>query len=659
MMNVRNKLILIFSLLAAIILLISTGAGYIFTKEQLTKEIYSALDNVSKAQIHKLDAWLANKARTLEITESTIQKTTGGNVAPVHLSGYKTVDKELSDMYIGTPEGVMIDGSGWTPPAGYDPRTRSWYKEVSAEGKLVFTDPYLDMVTNQMAVSVAMPIKGENGQLKAIMAEDILLQTLVDAVKQINLNGQGYAFLLDSKGVMLAHPDPNVVSKNILEDSQFKALSDLSKDAMGKNDFFKTYQENGQTMLAVFNTIPTTNWTLAICVPEDFIYQPLTTLRWLFIGIAFLSILIVIGVTFFIARQITKPLETLAVKFDLLSKGDLTVQTEIKGKDEFATLAKGFNYMVNNLHDIIRQLRANAETVASSSEQLTASAEQSAQASSHIAESSMKLAEGSEKQISSIDAATTSINEMAAGIQHIAANTQSVTAASEATANAAQSGGKTVEAAVQQMEIISRTVMESAEVVSKLGERSKEITQIVDTISSIAGQTNLLALNAAIEAARAGEQGRGFAVVADEVRKLAEQSQDSAKQIAELITEIQRETDRAVQVMQDGTREVKNGSKAVDTAGQSFTEITGLISQVSAQITDMSAAIQQIAAGSQEVVTAVNRIDEIGNQSVEEIANVSAAAEQQSASMEEIASSSSHLSKLAHELDQLVHKFKI
>ncbi|SEP36653.1 methyl-accepting chemotaxis protein [Propionispora vibrioides] len=658
-MNVRNKLILIFSLLAAAILLVSTGAGYFFTKDQLTKEIYTALDNVSKAQVHKLDGWLISKAKILEYMDVTIQKTVGDNAQPAHMSGYKLVDKEISDMYIGTAGGVMIDGSGSSLPADYDPRKRPWYKQALTENKLVFTDPYLDMTTNQMAVSVAKPVKGETGQVKAVIAEDILLQTLVDTVKQINLDGQGYAYLLDSKGFMLAHPDPNVVSKNILEDSQFKTLADLTKDAIGKNDVFKSYQENGKSMLAVFNTVPTTNWTLVICVPEDFIYQPLTTLRWLFIGIAFLSILIVIGVTYFIAKQITQPLESLAGNFKALSEGDLTVQAVVKGEDEFAVLAKGFNYMINNLHNIIRQLRANAETVASSSEQLTASAEQSAQASSHIAESSMKLAEGSEKQISSIDAATTSINEMAAGIQHIAANTQSVTAASEATANAAQSGGKTVEAAVQQMDVISRTVMESAEVVSKLGERSKEITQIVDTISSIAGQTNLLALNAAIEAARAGEQGRGFAVVADEVRKLAEQSQDSAKQIAELITEIQRETDRAVQVMQDGTREVKNGSKAVDTAGQSFTEITGLISQVSAQITDMSAAIQQIAAGSQEVVTAVNRIDEIGNQSVEEIANVSAAAEQQSASMEEIASSSSHLAKLAQELDQLIHKFKV
>ena len=157
----------------------------------------------------------------------------------------------------------------------------------------------------------------------------------------------------------------------------------------------------------------------------------------------------------------------------------------------------------------------------------------------------------------------------------------------------------------------SLSVSSSAQVVAKLGERSKEIGQIVDAISGIAGQTNLLALNAAIEAARAGEQGRGFAVVAEEVRKLAEQSQEAAKQIANLISEIQTETDSAVVAMDDGTREVKIGTEVVNTAGQAFKEIVSLIAEVSSQIREISAAIQQMASGSQQIVASVRNIDSI------------------------------------------------
>ncbi len=212
---------------------------------------------------------------------------------------------------------------------------------------------------------------------------------------------------------------------------------------------------------------------------------------------------------------------------------------------------------------------------------------------------------------------------------------------------------------MSQMASIEKTVSSSAQVVTKLGERSKEIGQIVDTISGIAGQTNLLALNAAIEAARAGEQGRGFAVVAEEVRKLAEQSQEAAKEIAILISEIQSETDKAVVAMSDGTREVKVGAEVVNSAGQSFKEIVLLVNEESAQIKEISAAIQQMAAGSQQIVASAHDIDRISKDAAAQTQTVSAATEEQSASMEEIAASSQALAKMAEELQTAVRKFTI
>lgn len=206
---------------------------------------------------------------------------------------------------------------------------------------------------------------------------------------------------------------------------------------------------------------------------------------------------------------------------------------------------------------------------------------------------------------------------------------------------------------------IEATVNSSAQVVTKLGERSKEIGQIVDTISGIAGQTNLLALNAAIEAARAGEQGRGFAVVAEEVRKLAEQSQEAAMKIAELIGEIQGETDNAVLAMNDGTREVKNGTDVVNTAGGAFREIVDLVSEVSRQVEEISQAMEQMAAGSQQVVISVKTSERLSKRSSNEVQSVSAGAEKQLASMEEIASSSQALAKLAEDLQTSVAGFKL
>jgi methyl-accepting chemotaxis protein len=251
------------------------------------------------------------------------------------------------------------------------------------------------------------------------------------------------------------------------------------------------------------------------------------------------------------------------------------------------------------------------------------------------------------------------VEQISASIQQAAGTTNEVAVQSAQAAAKANDGSKSVNKAISQMAQIEQTVNTSAKVVAELGERSKEIGQIVDAISGIAGQTNLLALNAAIEAARAGEQGRGFAVVADEVRKLAEQSQEAAKQIAELIGGIQGETDKAVLAMNDGTREVKLGAEVVNAAGQAFQEIVALVTQVSGQIKENSAAIEQMAIGSQQIVTSVNRIDGLSKKAAGEAETVSAATEEQSASMQEIASSSQSLANLAMELREAVSKFHV
>jgi methyl-accepting chemotaxis protein len=209
------------------------------------------------------------------------------------------------------------------------------------------------------------------------------------------------------------------------------------------------------------------------------------------------------------------------------------------------------------------------------------------------------------------------------------------------------------------MSSISNTVNDLAKVIKGLGDRSQEIGQIVEVITGIAQQTNLLALNAAIEAARAGEHGRGFAVVADEVRKLAEQSAESAQQITNLIGTIQADTSTAVNVMDSTIQEVSSGIGVVNTAGEAFNRIENLINTVAKQIQEVSAASQQMSVGAMQVVKAIDEISDVSEKTAAGTQNVSAAAQEQLASMEEISASSSSLSKMATELQTLVSRFKV
>ncbi len=374
---------------------------------------------------------------------------------------------------------------------------------------------------------------------------------------------------------------------------------------------------------------------------------------------AFFAAILGIVIGFLAARSIARPVNQIATVAQRVAGGDLTEQVKVERQDEIGQLATAFNTMVVQLKTLIKQINANAEQVAASSEELTASSEQSAQAANQIANSITEVANGAAEQLTAANETSAVVEQMSAGIQQVAANTNHVAEQSATTADKAKHGEQAVEKAVAQMVHIEDTVNTSAKVVTKLGERSKEIGQIVDTISGIAGQTNLLALNAAIEAARAGEQGRGFAVVAEEVRKLAEQSQEAAKKIAELIGEIQEDTDKAVVAMNDGTREVKTGAEVVNAAGVAFREIVQLVSQMSGQVREISAAIQQMASGSQQIVGSVNKIDALSKKSAGESQSVSAATEEQLASMEEIATSSQSLAKLAQDLQSTVAKFRV
>jgi len=364
-------------------------------------------------------------------------------------------------------------------------------------------------------------------------------------------------------------------------------------------------------------------------------------------------------ISIYISRGISRPATVIARVAAEIADGNLKLDdVAVQSSDEIGQLGDSFNRMKTNLRGLIQKVSVSAEQVAASSQHLTASADQSAQTANQVACSISDVAQGSQMQLAAVKETAQIVQQMSEGLQKIATNANSVALKSAQTSERAIEGGKSVAMAVSQMTQIKQTVNSSAQVVTKLGKHSNEIGQIVGTISGIASQTNLLALNAAIEAARAGENGRGFAVVADEVRKLAEQSQEAAKKIAQLIGQIQGDTDMAVLAMKEGNNEVNVGTDLVDVAGKAFQDIVVLVIEVTDQVNEISTAIQGMTSGSQQIVSSVKKIDVLSRKASVEAQTVSAATQEQSAAVEEIASASQTLAKMAYDLQEVVNQFR-
>jgi methyl-accepting chemotaxis protein len=390
-----------------------------------------------------------------------------------------------------------------------------------------------------------------------------------------------------------------------------------------------------------------------------------TVANFIIWGVILLALAIGVIISRIITGSIVGPLKSMSAYIEKIAQGDLSLKTynesnKIKlNKDEMGKLGNDIKEMREKLSVIFMKVAASTEHVAASSQELTANAEQSSTGVEEIANAVTIIAQGAEKQLQTVVETSEIINQISESIKETANNTNTTVMVVNKTMDATVDGEKAIETTRNQMNNIEKTVIGLDSLVRKLGERSTEIGQIVDTISGISQQTNLLALNAAIEAARAGEHGKGFAVVADEVRKLAEESQEAAKRISGLITQIQGDTDQAVNAMQEGTSQVKIGMDVVDKAGKSFEVIFAFVQQITKQINEISGAAQKIADGSQTAVHSINQLDIISKEVTDQTQNISASIEEQSASMQEIAGSSENLSQIAEELMLEASKFSL
>ncbi|WP_431028186.1 methyl-accepting chemotaxis protein [Lysinibacillus sp. LZ02] len=387
--------------------------------------------------------------------------------------------------------------------------------------------------------------------------------------------------------------------------------------------------------------------------------QKATTAKNVMVFIAILAVIIGASLAIIITRRITKPINALEQAAETIAQGDLTIKdVEVYTKDEIRSLATSFNTMKKNLHGLVYSVSQNAAQTTAAAEELAASTEEVTAMSEDMVKRIEMLAQGASQAAVLGEESAIAMEETAKSVQTIAESTHSLHNQAMNTQGIASTGDTTLKTAENQMEVIQQSSDITNERIQQLSLQSEEINNISKIITAIADQTNLLALNAAIEAARAGEHGKGFAVVADEVRKLAEESKESANKIGELTSIIQKDTKAAESAVQTTVKNVSEGVTYIQNAQSSFNEIVEAVTSMVDQIADVSASAEQISASTQEVAASVNEMSQNAKYAAGETGGMASVTEEQSATMEEISMVAQSLSADAMKLQDEVNKFK-
>lgn len=650
-LSLSSKLYIIF----LVFLIVPTFVVSMFSYQSAEREIGQELFEGAKRSVSllnsNLDYTFSPKLHDAQYFSQQVKSELYEDVSDsselmMKLKQYAETHPEVMVLYVGTSDGKMITYPELDLPADFDPRTRSWYTDAEADkGNTVITSPYVDAVTGGMVVTIAHTLEDGSG----VFGMDIDIQTMQEVMEGVVIGKEGYALLLDSNQNYILSPYEEVGTP--AEEAFYSQLYDAESGSF-------EYVREGKKMEMAFVTNETTGWKIAGTFFEQEIQEAALPIRTNSLIVQVISIILGLVIVFIVVRSITKRLKALQLKATKIGEGDLTETIEEKGNDEISDLAHSFSDMQENLRNLLKKLEESSVHLASSADQLMASSDQTSQATDQVATAIVGVASGAEQQTESIDATVEAINEISQGSVQIAQSSSAVTELTKAATEKAEEGGQSVNKTMEQMKSIDASVQESNEIIKLLSQRSNEIGTILEVITGIADQTNLLALNAAIEAARAGEAGKGFAVVADEVRKLAEQSQVSAQQIAELIQAIQQDTETTVQQMSHVTEDVKDGLTVSVEAIRKFHEILASMKDITPQMESISYTAEEMSAGLQEIDVVAKEIADFAKSNAATSEEVAASTEEQLASMEEISLSAKSLAKMAEELQELIKNYK-
>ncbi|WP_139410760.1 methyl-accepting chemotaxis protein [Aeromonas veronii] len=592
-LSIKNKLVLAIGVIILVITCLQVWYNTSQLRSETQRLVWNIIDESSMANVKGISRWVDSRISMVSTTKEAFAK----EDEPISHLAQSMNAGGFDLVYAGTADGKMIQSKPTDLPAGYDPRQRPWYKDAAAAGKLVITAPYADISTGQLIVTIAEPF--QRGKTQGVIAGDVSISSLISDILAVTTEGT-YAMLVDSNGTIIAHPDASLSLKSataLAPELTAAYINQVAHDGM-----INELVISGKKEVYDFNAIPNTNWYYGMMVDEEIAYQSVRRMVTSSFIQGLITILIVAGFSYVAINGSLAPLKTLGEAIADLSRGngDLTRRIKIEREDEVGAVAKHVNTFIERIHVMVQD-------ISNSSGQLN----QQAKSSHSMAE---KANQGLARQQNEISQIATAVHEMSATAVEVASNAEQTAEAARSSSSSCEHGKQVIARNQRSITDLATQVEQASNIIQELEKNAQEINTILSTIQGIAEQTNLLALNAAIEAARAGEQGRGFAVVADEVRVLSQRTHSSTVEIRNMIETLQRNTQGAVSTMHEGQLLAQNSVDDANNATHALEQITTSINQISDMATQISSAAEEQRAVTDEVSRNIQAVKDVSDE---------------------------------------------
>ena len=615
-------------LLAAALIVIAAFASFTLYNDYLQRNaIREDLDNylneMGDVTASNIQTWLSGRILLIDNLAQNIAINPEPDTV-ASLLEQKALTSTFMASYLGDATGSFTIRPDAKMPAGFDPRVRPWYKGAESSSTATLTEPYIDAATGQTIISIATASK-KAGQSVGVVGGDLSLQTLIDTLSARDFDGMGYAFLVSADGKILVHPDKTLVMKTLSEAFP-QGAPRLSSD-------FSEVEVDGKTRIVNFTPVkglPSVNWYIGLSVDKDKAFSMLSEFRASAVVATLIAVAIIIALLGMLIRLLIQPLHVMTRAMEDIAdgEGDLTKRLTIQNNDEFGILGTAFNRFVERIHGSIRE-------VSSATGQVN-------EVALRVVAASNSSMFNSDQQASRTSSVAAAINQLGAAAQEIARNAAQASSQASDARNLAEDGQQVVDRSIAAMNQLSSMLSASSTNIESLNSKTVNIGQILEVITSISQQTNLLALNAAIEAARAGEAGRGFAVVADEVRNLAHRTQESAQQVQTMIEELQVGARESVSNMSDSQRHSQDSVDIANLAGERLNSVTLRIGEIDGMNQSVATATEEQTAVVESInvdITEINTLNREGVENLQSTLRACSDLEQQAARLKQLVGS--------------------